>query len=157
MGKAPTEICIKQNNCCGIYSNLASLKYFVGWTGAKLLPIYEPVFNHQIHNFITWRKKAWSTPLPPAKQYGYTYTNIYIQGGPQKSSRFSQLITSLLIELGIWNRYHWKVYTVKFVYDVLLFFQSITCRCNTNRKPIFKVLDYTLENIGRDGYINIYI
>ena len=74
-----------------------------------------------------------------------------IQGGPQKSIRFSQVITSLLIELGIWNRYHWKVYTLKFVYDILLFFQSITCHCNTNREPIFKVLDYTLENIGRDG------
>jgi len=76
---------------------------------------------------------------------------IHIHSGPQKSSRFSQVITSLLIELGILNRSHWKVYTLKFFYDALLFFISIACRCNINREPIFKVLDYTLENIGRDG------
>ena len=46
--------------------------------------------------------------------YGYT-------GGPQKSSRFSQVIISLLIELGILNISHWKVYTFKFIYDTLIF------------------------------------
>ena len=47
-----------------------------------------------------------------------------MQGGLQKSSRFSQVITSLSIELGIRNRSHWKMYTLKFVYDTLIFFKT---------------------------------